>query len=117
MFFFHFFRVLGAKGSQKKLQKKQKNSRSLSLPFSLSLFLSLPLSFPQGYREKIWDHAPGALLVLEAGGSVSDAGGAELDFGKGRWLDLDRGIVTTASKMLHRELIEALKPGGAVGDA
>ena len=43
--------------------------------------------------------------------------GAALDFGKGRWLDLDRGIVTAASKEIHRELIEALKPGGAVGDA
>ena len=56
-------------------------------------------------------------MVLEAGGAVTDAAGAALDFGKGRWLDLDRGIVTAASKEIHRELIEALKPGGAVGDA
>lgn len=110
MVFFSIFLVFGGEGSQRELKKET---------HALFLFLSLssPLAYPQGYREKIWDHAPGALLVLEAGGSVSDAGGAELDFGKGRWLDLDRGIVTTASKMLHQELVEALKPGGTVGDA
>lgn len=56
--------------------------------------------------------------MLEAGGRVSDAAGAELDFGLGRWLDgMDRGIVTAASEELHAELVEALRPGGPVGDA
>jgi len=79
---------------------------------------AINLRFPRkDYREKIWDHAAGVLLVKEAGGVVTDAAGEELDFGRGRWLDMDRGIVTAASKGLHDELIEALKPGGVVGDA
>ncbi len=47
-----------------------------------------------GYREKVWDHAAGILLVEEAGGVVTDAGGKPLDFSRGRFLDgLDRGII------------------------
>ena len=35
------------------------------------------LRFPHaGYREKIWDHAAGALIVTEAGAVISDAAGA-----------------------------------------
>ena len=35
------------------------------------------LRFPHaGYREKIWDHAAGALIVTEAGAAISDAAGA-----------------------------------------
>lgn len=34
------------------------------------------LRFPRkGYREKIWDHCAGALIVQEAGGTISDAAG------------------------------------------
>ena len=35
------------------------------------------LRFPHaGYREKIWDHAAGALIVAEAGARITDAAGA-----------------------------------------
>lgn len=35
------------------------------------------LRFPHaGYREKIWDHAAGSLIVTEAGAAISDATGA-----------------------------------------
>ncbi|GMH05661.1 hypothetical protein Nepgr_007501 [Nepenthes gracilis] len=44
-----------------------------------------------GYKEKIWDHAAGVLIVQEAGGVVTDAGGLPLDFSKGLYLEgLDR---------------------------
>jgi len=33
-----------------------------------------------GYVEKIWDHAAGVIIVEEAGGVVSDAGGAPLNW-------------------------------------
>jgi 3'-phosphoadenosine 5'-phosphosulfate (PAPS) 3'-phosphatase len=33
------------------------------------MYLRFP---PAGYREKVWDHAAGAVLVAEAGGVVSD---------------------------------------------
>ena len=35
------------------------------------------MRFPHaGYREKIWDHCAGAVIVREAGGTLSDASGA-----------------------------------------
>ncbi|KAI8540650.1 hypothetical protein RHMOL_Rhmol08G0003000 [Rhododendron molle] len=59
------------------------------------------LRFPhKGYREKIWDHAAGAIVVTEAGGVVTDAGGNPLDFSKGRYLDLDTGIIVTNPKLM-----------------
>lgn len=66
------------------------------------------LRFPHaGYREKIWDHVAGVVIVIEAGAVVSDASGNALDFGKGRWLDLDRGIVTS-TPTVHAALIKAI---------
>lgn len=59
------------------------------------------LRFPhKGYREKIWDHAAGTIVVTEAGGVVTDAGGNPLDFSKGRYLDLDTGIIVTNPKLM-----------------
>ncbi|XP_020600291.1 SAL1 phosphatase [Phalaenopsis equestris] len=59
------------------------------------------LRFPhKGYREKIWDHAAGFIVVSEAGGVVSDASGNALDFSKGRYLDVDSGIVCTNKKLM-----------------
>jgi len=46
-----------------------------------ALFLRFPAA---SYREKIWDHAAGAVIVTEAGGAITDAGGAPLDFSRGR---------------------------------
>jgi hypothetical protein len=39
---------------------------------------------------------------------VTDAGGEELDFSRGRWLDLDRGIIA-APPTLHAKLLEAAR--------
>lgn len=62
-----------------------------------------------GYKEKIWDHAAGVLIVQEAGGVVTDAGGKPLDFSQGRYLEgLDRGIIACSGKMLHDKLMEAV---------
>ncbi|KAL3618322.1 Ca(2+)-binding ATP:ADP antiporter sal1 [Castilleja foliolosa] len=59
------------------------------------------LRFPRkGYREKIWDHAAGYIVVAEAGGVASDAAGNPLDFSKGRYLDLDTGIIVTNHKLM-----------------
>lgn len=121
------------------------------------------LRFPhRSYREKIWDHCAGAVIVQEAGGVISDAAGdarksslalssppdlqckrkqvsmlaghlrisqvlraevnqpqviqrvvmllvagTPLQFGRGRWLDLDKGIVTSTPKA-HAALIKAI---------
>ncbi|KAK1602488.1 hypothetical protein QYE76_071977 [Lolium multiflorum] len=67
------------------------------------------LRFPyKGYREKIWDHAAGAIVVTEAGGLVTDASGNDLDFSKGRFLDLDTGIIAT-NKQLMPSLLKAVQ--------
>lgn len=59
------------------------------------------LRFPnKGYREKIWDHAAGYIVVAEAGGVAADASGNPLDFSKGRYLDLDTGIIVTNQKLM-----------------
>ncbi|KDP20907.1 hypothetical protein JCGZ_21378 [Jatropha curcas] len=62
-----------------------------------------------GYKEKIWDHAAGAVIIQEAGGVVTDAGGRPLDFSKGMYLDgLDRGIIACAGPVLHDKIVEAV---------
>ncbi|XP_024540678.1 PAP-specific phosphatase HAL2-like [Selaginella moellendorffii] len=62
-----------------------------------------------GYKEKIWDHAAGVLIVEEAGGVVTDAGGRPLDFSKGRYVEgLDRGIIVSCGTGLHRRIISAV---------
>ncbi|CAN7066763.1 unnamed protein product [Brassica rapa subsp. trilocularis] len=61
------------------------------------------------YKEKIWDHAAGVVIVEEAGGVVSDAGGRKLDFSKGVYLEgLDRGIIACSNTVLHDKIIGAV---------
>ncbi|KAK8278201.1 hypothetical protein V6Z12_D09G026700 [Gossypium hirsutum] len=67
------------------------------------------LRFPhKGYREKIWDHAAGCIVVTEAGGVVTDAAGQPLDFSKGKHLDVDTGIIVTNQKLMPL-LLNAVK--------
>ncbi|PNX94058.1 PAP-specific phosphatase hal2-like protein [Trifolium pratense] len=62
-----------------------------------------------GYKEKIWDHAAGVIIIQEAGGVVTDAGGYPLDFSKGLYLEgLDRGIIACSGASLHGKIIEAV---------
>ncbi|XP_061360490.1 SAL1 phosphatase isoform X2 [Gastrolobium bilobum] len=59
------------------------------------------LRFPhKGYREKIWDHAAGCIVVTEAGGIATDAAGNPLDFSKGKFLDVVSGIIVTNQKLM-----------------
>ncbi|KAF8391400.1 hypothetical protein HHK36_023704 [Tetracentron sinense] len=62
-----------------------------------------------GYKEKIWDHAAGVLIIQEAGGMVTDAGGQPLDFSRGIYLEgLDRGIIASSGAILHEKIIKAV---------
>ena len=71
-----------------------------------SIYLRLPTR--ADYREKIWDHAAGCLVVECAGGSVTDADGAPLDFTVGATLAKNRGIVATCGS-IHDEVIAAVR--------
>jgi len=59
------------------------------------------------YKECIWDHAAGAIIVEEAGGKVTDFDGKELDFSKGRKLVDNAGIVC-ANKALHEATMKTI---------
>lgn len=67
------------------------------------------LRVPRGtdYLEKIWDHAAGHLIVVEAGGRVTDLRGHDLDFTRGRELSANEGILVTNGP-LHEYVLDAL---------
>jgi len=60
------------------------------------------------YREKIWDHAAGLLVVTEAGGRVTDIFGRDLDFSQGYRLENNRGVVATNTPV-HDDVLGAIK--------
>jgi 3'(2'), 5'-bisphosphate nucleotidase len=67
-----------------------------------------------GYVERIWDHAAGWLIAREAGALVSDIRGADLDFGRGRGLEANLGVIA-AEPALHARLIRAIAELGLAG--
>lgn len=70
------------------------------------IYLRLPVRLD--YEEKIWDHAAGNVLITEAGGIVTDMYGKPLDFGKGRTLRDNKGVIA-AEKSIHKQVIEAVQ--------
>jgi len=60
------------------------------------------------YREMVWDHAAGVLVIEEAGGKVTDLAGRPLDFTLGRRLERNRGIVATWAD-LHDRVLAAIQ--------
>ena len=73
------------------------------------LYLRLPTR--ADYREKIWDHAGGVLIVEEAGGTVTDVAGKPLEFTHGRNLVANRGVIVT-NGLLHDRVLAALRECG-----
>lgn len=69
------------------------------------IYLRLPTC--ENYREKIWDHAGGVLIVEEAGGRVTDAAGKPLEWTHGRELTANRGVIVT-NGLLHEAVISAV---------
>lgn len=72
-----------------------------------SLYIRLPNPAYPDYQECIWDHAAGMIVVEEAGGTVTDANGAPLNFLTGKRMEENRGIVATNGK-LHQHVLKAL---------
>ena len=69
-------------------------------------YLRLPKN--DKYREKIWDHAGGVIVVTEAGGRVTDITGVPLDFTGGRTLLNNRGVIVT-NGVTHDAVIESIR--------
>ena len=70
---------------------------------------SLYLRVPRGdYRENIWDHAAGLIVVEEAGGRVSDVEGKPFDITTGQRMTKNRGAVVTAAS-IHDEVVAAVR--------
>ncbi len=72
-------------------------------------YLRLPTK--KGYVERIWDHAAGALVAVEAGCFVTDIHGNPLDFSHGRGLEKNKGVVC-APPRVHGLLIRAIRDLG-----
>ena len=73
-----------------------------------ALYLRLPSPKTPNYREKIWDHAAGVIVVEEAGGRVTDMHGKPLDFSKGAKLVDSQGVVVSNGD-IHETVLAALK--------
>jgi 3'(2'), 5'-bisphosphate nucleotidase len=70
---------------------------------------SIYLRVPRGdYRENVWDHAAGMLIVSEAGGRVSDVEGKPFDITTGQRMTQNRGAVVTAAS-IHDEVVAAVR--------
>lgn len=70
-----------------------------------ALFMRFP---PASYREKIWDHCAGAVIVAEAGARITDGEGRPLDFGAGRYFEDLRGGIVAATPRQHAAVMAAL---------
>mmetsp|Transcript_8148 Transcript_8148/g.10457 ORF Transcript_8148/g.10457 Transcript_8148/m.10457 type:complete len:461 (-) Transcript_8148:1745-3127(-) len=63
-----------------------------------------------GYNEFIWDHAAGGVVIIEAGGQVSDLNGNELDYSQriGDKLPSSvEGIIATNGGVFHESILDA----------
>lgn len=71
------------------------------------VYLRAPNNRTPEYRECIWDHAAGWLMVVEAGGTVTDVYGDALDWTQGRRLEQNKGVLATNGQ-LHGVVLETL---------
>lgn len=72
-----------------------------------ALYLRLPSPKSPNYREKIWDHAAGLIVVEEAGGRVTDMTGTPLDLASDYKMHDNRGVVAS-NGVIHDAVIEVL---------
>ena len=70
-------------------------------------YIRMPSPKTPDYREKIWDHGAGKIVVEEAGGRVTDIVGKDLDFTRGRKLEDNRGVLVS-NGLFHDKIVEAI---------
>lgn len=73
-----------------------------------ALYLRLLSPKTPDYREKIWDHAAGTIVVEEAGGKVTDMHGKPLNFALDYKLTENQGVVVSNGSC-HDAVLAALK--------
>jgi len=73
-----------------------------------TFYLRVPSPTEPGYKEKIWDHAAGAIITEEAGGKVTDLYGKPLDFSCGIKLEKNHGILAS-NGILHEVVLKGLE--------
>lgn len=72
------------------------------------IYLRIPNPKTPDYKEKIWDHAAGSLVVEQAGGSVSDIDGNKLDFSQGKTLENNRGVFASVPSV-HSRILDIIR--------
>jgi 3'(2'), 5'-bisphosphate nucleotidase len=72
------------------------------------IFSRTPPRRDPAYCEKIWDVAPGAFVIEEAGGCVTDLSGDPIDYGTGNILKNNHGFVAT-NGVFHGQMLEAIR--------
>lgn len=97
---------LGMTGESVKMDSQAKYAAVAS--GQAEIYLRAPNSRTPDYRERIWDHAAGSLVVEEAGGTVTDIYGRPLDWNQGRRLESNVGIVATNGH-IHDTVIAAIR--------
>ena len=64
----------------------------------------------KSYVEWIWDHAPGRIVIEEAGGVQTDTNGNLIDYGLGAKMDASvDGIVASPGGVFHEALVNCVK--------
>ena len=71
-----------------------------------ALYVRIPSQKRPDYKENIWDHMPGTLIVEEAGGIVTDINGLRLIFDDVKMMH-NTGIVAAAAN-LHEKVIKEI---------
>jgi 3'(2'), 5'-bisphosphate nucleotidase len=77
------------------------------------IYLRIPNPRTPDYKEKIWDHAAGSLIVEESGGVVTDIYGKKLDFSQDKTLKSNSGILATIPGIQGKilEIVNRFVPG------
>ncbi|POR32650.1 3'(2'),5'-bisphosphate nucleotidase, partial [Tolypocladium paradoxum] len=57
-----------------------------------------------GRKSCVWDHAGAQLIYAEVGGRVTDLDGKPVDFGAGRYLSNNRGLLA-AKRDIHARIL------------
>jgi len=71
------------------------------------IYLRIPNPKTPDYKEKIWDHAAGSVIVEEAGGIVTDIYGKKLDFSAGKTLANNSGILASVP-CIHSKIVSTI---------